>query len=61
MKFELNPDYINILPKFIGIKDPYLFIREFEEVCLLIHMPRMSNDVVMMRFIPSTLKDDAKR
>ena len=30
--FELNLDYVGMLPKFTGVEDPYLFIREFEEV-----------------------------
>ena len=60
-QFELNPDYVNILPKFIGFEDPYLSIREFEEVCSLIHMPRISNDVVRMKFISFTLEYDGKR
>ena len=31
--FEIKPQIINILPKFMGIEDAYIFIREFEEVC----------------------------
>ena len=61
MTFELNPDYVSMLPKFMRFEDPYLFIREFEEVCWLIHMPRVLNDVVRIKFIPFALKDDAKR
>ena len=30
MTFELNPDYVSMLPKFMRFEDPYLFIREFE-------------------------------
>jgi len=48
-------------PKFIGFEDPSLFIRGFEEVCSLIHLPRVSNDVVRMKFILFALKHDAKR
>ena len=29
VKFELNLDFIDILPKFASIEDPYLFIHEF--------------------------------
>jgi len=56
VKFELLSDYVDILPKFTNIEDLYLFVREFEEVCLLIHMPRVSNDVMRMRFILFALK-----
>ena len=49
-----------MLPTFMGFGDPYLFIREFEEVCSLIHMARTPNNVVKMKFIPFALKDDAK-
>ena len=61
MIFELNLDYVDMLPKFTGFEDPYLLIREFEEVCSLIHMRRVPNNVVRMKFIPFALKDDAKR
>ena len=61
MTFELNPDYIGTLLKFTDFEDPYLFIHEFKEVCALIHMPRVSTDVVRMKFIPFSLKDDAKK
>ena len=59
--FELNPDYVAMPPKLIGFEDPSLFIRGFEEVCSLIHMPRVSNDVVRKKFILFSLKYDAKR
>jgi len=45
----------------MGFRDPYLFIREFEEVCTLIHMPRVPNDVVRTKSTPLTLNDDANR
>ena len=61
MTFELNPDYAGMLPKLMGFEDPYLFIHEFEEMCSLIHMPKVPNDVMRMKFIPFALKDDAKR
>jgi len=38
---ELNPDYALMLAEFIGFEDLYLFIHEFDEVCLLIHTPRV--------------------
>jgi len=45
----------------VDFKDPYLFIREFEEICSLIHMLRLPNNVVRIKFIPFALKDGAKR
>jgi len=32
--FELRPHYTQMLPKFIGLEDAYLFLREFEEFFL---------------------------
>jgi len=61
VKFELNPDYVGMPSKFTGFEDPYLLVCEFEEVCLLIHMPRVPNDVVRMKFNLFALNDDAKR
>jgi len=39
--FELKPQFINTLPKFHGLEseDAYFFIREFEEVCLMMKIP----------------------
>ena len=59
--FELNPDYVDMLPQFTGFEDSYLFTCEFDEVCSLIHMPRVPNNVERMKFIPFALKDNAKR
>ena len=61
MKFELNLDYIDILPKFTSIEDPYLLIHKFEEVYLLIHIPRVSTNVARIRLVPFALEDNAKR
>ena len=58
---ELNLYYILVLPKFTSFEDPHLFISELEEVCSLIHMPRVPIDVVMMKFDSFGLEDDAKR
>jgi len=50
-----------MLPKFIGLEDVYLFLREFEEVCSMMHFSYIRVDVVRMKLIPFTLKDSAKR
>ena len=55
--------FINTLPKFHGLEseDAYFFDREFEEVCLMMHIPQLGDDVVRLRFIPFSLKDLAKK
>ena len=52
--FELKPQFINTLSKFHGLEseDVYFFIREFEEVCLMMRIPQLENDVVRLCFIP---------
>ena len=60
MAFELRPQYTRMLPKFTGLEDAYLFLREFEEVCSMMHFPNIPIDVVRMKLIPFTLKDSAK-
>ena len=61
--FELKPQYISTLPKFHGLEseDAYFFIREFEEVCLMINMPKLGKDAIKLRFVPFALKDLAKK
>jgi len=48
-----------MLPKFIGLENAYLFLREFEEICSMIHIPNIPIDVARMKLIPFTLKDSA--
>ena len=38
--FELKPQFINTLPRFHGLEseDAYFFIREFEEVCVMMRI-----------------------
>jgi len=50
-----------MLPKFTGIEDLYLLLREFEEVCSMMSYPNVSIDIVRLKFIPFTLKDNAKK
>ena len=61
--FELKPQFINTLPRFYGLdsEDVYFFIWEFEEVCLMLRIPQLGEDVVRLRFIPFALKDIAKK
>jgi len=61
--FELKPQFINTLPKFHGLEseDAYFFIREFEEVCLMMKIPYLVDDAIRLKFIPFALKDLAKK
>ena len=42
-------------------EDAYFFIREFEEVCLMMRISQLTEDAVRLRFIPFALKDIAKK
>ena len=57
--FELKPQFINTLPKFHGLEseNAYFFVREFEEVCLMMRIPQLGDDAVRLRFIPFSLKE----
>ena len=61
--FELKPQYIPMLPKFHGMdsEDTYIFLTEFEEVCAMFKIQQLSEDAVKLRFIPFSLKDNAKK
>ena len=61
-QFELKPQYINTLLKFHGFEseDAYLFIREFEKVCLMMKIPNLGVDAIKLCFVPFSLKDLAK-
>ena len=61
--FELKPQFINTLPKFHGLEleDAYFFVREFENVCLMMRIPQQGDNAVRLCFIPFSLKDLAKK
>jgi len=61
--FELKPQFINTFPKFHGLEseDTYFFIREFEEVCLMMKIPDLVDDAIRLRFVPFALRDLAKK
>ena len=42
-------------------EDAYFFIREFEEVFLMMLIPQLADDAVRLRFIHFSLKDLAKK
>ena len=49
-----------MLPKFTGLEDAYIFIREFEEVCATMKL-QLTEDEVKLRLINFALKDNAKK
>ena len=59
--FEIKPGVINMLPKFSGTDDPYLFIREFEELCATLRLQQLSDDSIRLRLITFALRDNAKK
>ena len=59
--FEIKPQIINMLPKFIGNEDAYIFIREFKEVCDTMRIHQMSDDAIKLRLINFALNDSAKK
>ena len=61
--FELKPQFINTPPKFHGLEseDAYFFIREFEEVYLMMKIPHLVEDAIRLRFVPFALKDLTKK
>ena len=48
--YELKLQYIKMLPKFSGLKsdDAYMFISEFEEVCVMMKIQKLSDDAVKL-------------
>ena len=59
--FEIKPGVINMLPKFSGTEDPYLFIREFEELCATLKLQQLTDDSIRLRLITFALRDNAKK
>ena len=49
-----------MLLKFTGIEDANFFLREFEEVCFMMHFPNIPINVVRKKLIPFALKDSPK-
>ena len=63
INFELKLHFINMLPKFTGLDSEvaYLVISEFEEVCVMMKIQQLFEDMVCIRFIPFALKDNTKK
>ena len=60
--FELKPQFINTPPKFHDLEseNAYFFIREFEEVCLMMKISHLVDEAIRLRFVPFALKNLAK-
>ena len=60
--FNFKPGIIQLLPIFYGLdsENPYLHLREFEEVCNTCNDQNCSMDTIRLKFFPFSLKDKAK-
>ena len=61
--FKLKSQFINTLPTYHELESEgsYLFIREFKEVCVMMKMQQLGDDVVRLRFVPFSFKDLTKK
>ena len=50
-----------MLSKFIEIKDAYIFMRKFKEVCTTMRLQQLTEDTVKLRLINFTLKNSVKK
>ena len=59
---EFKPGMIQLLPTFHGLEseNPYVHIREFEEVVATFHSWAEAANFVRLKFFPFSLKDKAK-
>jgi len=60
--FNFKPDIIQLLPTFHGLEleNPYLHLREFEEVCNNYNDLNCSINTIRLKLFPFSLKDKAK-
>ena len=60
--FNFKPDIIQLLPSFHGLdlENPYLYLREFEEVCNTNNDSNCSMNTIRLKLFPFSLKDKAK-
>jgi hypothetical protein len=60
--FNFKPDIIQLLPSFHGLdlENPYLHLREFEEVCNTYNDSNCSMNIIRLKLFPFSLKDKAK-
>ena len=60
--FNFKPDIIQLLPTFHGLEleNPYLHLREFEEVCNTYNDLNCSMNIIRLKLFYFSLKDKAK-
>ena len=60
--FNFKSDIIQLLPSFHGLdlENPYLHLREFEEVCNTYNNSNCSMNTIRLKLFPFSLKDKAK-
>ena len=60
--FNFKPGVIQLLPNFHGLdsENPYLHLREFEEVCNTYNDLNCSMNTIRLKLFPFSLKDKAK-
>jgi hypothetical protein len=60
--FNFKPDIIQLLPTFHGLdlENPYLHLREFEEVCNTYNDLNCSMNTIRLKLFPFSLKDKVK-
>ena len=58
----MKPGVIRLLPKFHGLdsESPYLHLKEFDEICATLQYNNVTDDVVMLKMFPFSLKERAK-
>lgn len=61
-QLEFKPGMIQLLPTFHGLENgnPYVHVREFEEVVATFHSCAVATDIVQLKVFPFSLKDKAK-
>ncbi|XP_042957986.1 uncharacterized protein LOC122293473 [Carya illinoinensis] len=60
--FNFKPGIIPLIPHFHGMdsENPYLYIKEFEEVCSIFMDRTCTEEVIRLKLFPFSLKDKAK-
>ena len=61
-RFSFKPGMIPLLLRFHGMEpeNPYLHLKEFEEVCSTFHDPQVTEEIIRLQLFPFSLKDKAK-